>query len=73
MSSFSLRELREAAGLTQAELAARAGVSRQLVGAVEVGRHLPRVDAALALAAALNVDVGRCSSPNQPPSMSCPG
>lgn len=57
MSSSSLRELREAAGLTQAELAARAGVSRQLVGAVEVGRHLPRVDAALALAAALNVDV----------------
>jgi DNA-binding XRE family transcriptional regulator len=43
--------------LTQAELATRAGVSRQLVGAVETGRHLPRVDAALALAAALGTDV----------------
>ena len=36
-------------------MAARAGVSRQLVGAVEAGRHLPRVDAALALADALGV------------------
>jgi DNA-binding XRE family transcriptional regulator len=52
-----LRSLREAAGLTQGELAVRAGVSRQMVGAVEVGRHLPRVDAALALSAALGVDV----------------
>lgn len=52
-----LRRLRTRAGLTQAELAARAGVSRQLVGAVEAGRHLPRVDAALALADALGVDV----------------
>lgn len=52
-----LRSLRESAGLTQAELAAQAGVSRQLVGAVEKGRHLPRVDAALALARALGVDV----------------
>ncbi|MGH8874857.1 MAG: helix-turn-helix domain-containing protein, partial [Acidimicrobiia bacterium] len=56
MRESRLRELREAAGLTQSELAARAGVSRQLVGAVEAGRHLPRVDAALSLAAALGVD-----------------
>jgi DNA-binding XRE family transcriptional regulator len=53
----SLQSLREAAGLTQTELAARAGVSRQSIGAVEAGRHLPRVDAALALAAALGVAV----------------
>lgn len=52
-----LREHREAAGLTQAELADRAGVSRQLVGAAEAGRNLPRVDAALALAAALGISV----------------
>jgi DNA-binding XRE family transcriptional regulator len=55
---MSLRTIREAAGLTQRALAERAGVSRQLVGAVETGRHLPRVDAALALARALDVDVG---------------
>ena len=63
----NLRSIREAAGLTQEELAARAGVSRQLVGAAEVGRNLPRVDAALAIAAALGVEVrsifGRADSP----------
>jgi hypothetical protein len=32
-------------------------VSRQLIGAAEAGRHLPRVDAALAIADALGVDV----------------
>ncbi|MEA2002500.1 MAG: helix-turn-helix domain-containing protein [Actinomycetota bacterium] len=52
-----LKELRETAGLTQVELATRASVSRQLVGAVEAGRHLPRVDAAIAIAAVLGVDV----------------
>jgi DNA-binding XRE family transcriptional regulator len=52
-----IRALRDAAGLTQADLAGRAGVSRQLIGAVETGRHLPRVDAALAIAAALGVEV----------------
>lgn len=52
-----VRRLRTAAGLTQASLAARAGVSRQLVGAVEAGRHLPRVDAAAALARVLEVRV----------------
>jgi len=57
MSLSPLKELRETAGLTQVELAARAGVSRQLVGAVEAGRHLPRVDAAIAIAAVLGVDV----------------
>ena len=59
MNESRLRGFRVEAGLTQGELAARAGVSRQLVGAVEVGRHLPRVDTGLALAAALGVDVQR--------------
>ncbi|MEX1003998.1 MAG: helix-turn-helix domain-containing protein [Acidimicrobiia bacterium] len=57
MNASGLRGVREGAGLTQGELATRAGVSRQMVGAVEAGRHLPRVDAALALAAVLGVDV----------------
>ncbi|GIU93154.1 MAG: hypothetical protein KatS3mg011_2060 [Acidimicrobiia bacterium] len=52
-----LRELRRERGLSQKRLADMAGVSRQLVGAVEAGRHLPRVDAALALARALQVDL----------------
>ena len=49
-----LRRRRLECGLTQSQLAARAGVSRQLVAAVEAGRNLPAVDAALRLAAALS-------------------
>ncbi len=60
-----LRSLRESAGLTQLELAARAGVSRQLVGAVETGRHQPRVDAALALASVLDTDVATLFAPDR--------
>ncbi len=62
-----LRSYRKAANLTQTELAELAGVSRQLIGSVEAGRHLPRVDAALALADALEVDVAALFlSPNSP-------
>lgn len=53
----ALRERRLVCGLTQAELAARAGVSRQLVAAVEAGRNTPAVDAALGLAHALATNV----------------
>src|SRR5947209_11490121 len=52
-----LRDRRVQAGLTQAELAARAGVSRQLVAAVEAGQNAPAVDAALGLARALATTV----------------
>jgi DNA-binding XRE family transcriptional regulator len=53
----SLRDRRTACGLTQAELAARAGVSRQLIAAVEAGRNTPAVDAAIGLANALTTTV----------------
>lgn len=52
-----IRALRLARGLTQVQLAELAQVSRQLVGAVEADRHLPRVDAAVRLAAALSTTV----------------
>lgn len=52
-----LRERRLECGLTQSELADRAGVSRQLVAAVEAGRNTPAVDAALGLARALAIGV----------------
>lgn len=52
-----VRGLRRARGLTQLELARRAGVTRQLLGSVETGRHLPRVDAAASIARALGVSV----------------
>ena len=48
---------RVAAGLSQEELASRAGISRQALGALERGRHLPRVDAAINLARALGTSV----------------
>lgn len=59
-----LRTLRHARGLTQAQLAERAGVSRQLVGAVEADRHLPRVDAAVRLASALSTTVEELLAPD---------
>ena len=62
----SLRERRLECGLTQAELAARAGVSRQLVAAVEAGRNAPAVDAALALARALATTVEELFAGPQP-------
>jgi DNA-binding XRE family transcriptional regulator len=52
-----IRALREALGWSQADLAERAGVSRQLVGAVEGRRHVPNVTAAIALARALGCSV----------------
>lgn len=55
--SARIRAQREEVGWSQSELAERAGVSRQLVGAVEGGRHVPNVGAALALARALGCAV----------------
>lgn len=67
MSGERVRQLREGLGLTQTDLADRAGVSRQLVGALEAGRHLPRVDAAVSLSAALGVDVATLFGADRPP------
>ncbi len=54
---MTVRARRVELGWSQATLAQRAGVSRQLVSAVESGRHEPGVSAALALASALGVSV----------------
>jgi transcriptional regulator with XRE-family HTH domain/molybdate-binding protein len=59
-----VRQLRLARGLTQVQLAELADVSRQLVGAVEADRHLPRVDAAVRLAAALSTSVEELLAPD---------
>jgi transcriptional regulator with XRE-family HTH domain len=47
--------LRRMTGLSQQDLASRAGVSRSLVAAIEAGRNTPSVVAGLALARALGV------------------
>ena len=52
-----LKEARTAAGLTQAELAERAGVSRKTVNTVENGIFIPSTVLALGLARALGVRV----------------
>jgi len=51
-----LRALRFARGeMTQAELAARVGVTRQTVIAIEQGRYSPSLEMAFEIAAALGV------------------
>jgi putative molybdopterin biosynthesis protein len=52
-----LRRAREARGLTQIELARRAGVSRQALGALEAGTYQPGVAVAIALARELGHSV----------------
>src|SRR3954454_162347 len=52
-----LKELREAAGLTQEELAERSGVTRPGLFKIEQGVRVPRWDTVLALAEALGVSV----------------
>ncbi len=66
MGTSTLRQRRVACGLTQAELATRAGVTRQLVAAVEAGRNTPAVDAAIALAGALATTVEELFSRQTP-------
>lgn len=51
--SNAVRRARQAADLTQAELAVAAGVSRQTIVAVEAGDYAPSVYLALSLAAQL--------------------
>lgn len=62
MSTFKLRNsVREhrklAGGLTQQELADRAGVTRQTIISIEQGRYRPSVEVALQLARVLHVPV----------------
>lgn len=44
-----VRSLRELAGLSQGELAARLAVSRQTINSIETGRYLPSLPLALAI------------------------
>jgi putative transcriptional regulator len=52
-----LKEVRTAAGLTQAELALEVGVSRKTINTVENGIFVPSTILALGLAKALRVTV----------------
>lgn len=50
-----IRTLRESAGLTQAELGARVGVTRQTLIAIEQGRYSPTLELAFQIARVLGV------------------
>jgi DNA-binding XRE family transcriptional regulator len=50
-----IRELRLAAGLTQADLARRTGIHRPNIARVEAGRHTPSLETLARLAAAIGV------------------
>jgi transcriptional regulator with XRE-family HTH domain len=52
-----LKRLREAKGLSQAALAARAGITREYVNKLEAGRYDPTVGTLRRLAKALGVPV----------------
>jgi DNA-binding XRE family transcriptional regulator len=54
-----LRELRLAAGLTQAELARRTGIHRPNIARVEAGRHTPSLETLSRLAVAIGVPTTR--------------
>src|ERR1700687_1633428 len=53
----SIRRPRSSRGLTQIDLAARAGISRQALGAIESGSYQPGVSVALSLARELGESV----------------
>src|SRR6478672_10367978 len=56
--------LRRMTGLSQQELASRAGVSRSLVAAIEAGRNTPSVSAGIAVARALGVTAEELFEPD---------
>jgi transcriptional regulator with XRE-family HTH domain len=49
-----LRELRQKAGITQEEVAARAGVSREYVSMLEAGKNMPSIDIFIRLCRAVS-------------------
>ncbi|KJL41807.1 MULTISPECIES: helix-turn-helix transcriptional regulator [Microbacterium] len=51
----SIRAVREAAGMTQADLARRVGVTRQTLIAIEQGRYSPTLELAFQLSRAFGV------------------
>jgi transcriptional regulator with XRE-family HTH domain len=53
----SLRQIREERGLSQRELAARAGVVKSTIYEAEAGRHIPRIQTLEKLADALGVSI----------------
>lgn len=61
----SIRRLRfEAGEMTQADLAARIGVTRQTLNAIEAAKYSPSLELAFRIAAVFNVEIGDVFSYN---------
>lgn len=67
MVARNLRLLRQAAGLTQEQLADLAGLDRNYVGKLEREENSPTVDTLESIALALQVDVERLIRRELPP------
>jgi transcriptional regulator with XRE-family HTH domain len=61
-----LRALRRARGLTQEQLAERAGLSYKFLGEIERGQGNPTLETLVALAGALDLDVVDLLGPAEP-------
>jgi transcriptional regulator with XRE-family HTH domain len=55
--AMNLKKLRTSKGMTQAELAAKAGISREYLARLELGQHDPHLSRLRSLAKALGVKV----------------
>ena len=55
----TVRQIRQAKGLSQAEVAKRAGLSREYINKIEAGKYDPSLSTINALAAALGVTARR--------------
>jgi transcriptional regulator with XRE-family HTH domain len=67
-----LKELREQAGLTQQQLADKAGLSKFGISDLEQGRRIPGWDTVLALASALGVSTDAFAIPPAKPVLPSP-
>lgn len=55
--NLRMKSLRASLGLTQAELAARVGVSRQTISMIEAGTHNPTINLCKSICKALQTDL----------------
>ena len=60
-----VRELRTTKGLSQGDLAAAMGVSRQTINAIETGRYLPSLPLAIGLARFFSSSVEQVFEPDE--------
>lgn len=63
-----VRVRREAAGLSQGDLAREVGVSRQTINSIEVGRYVPSLPLALDLGRFFAIPVEQLFGPEEGPS-----